>query len=115
MRIGKGVEPRRRPALVVAAVPADIGHRIDRGRAADHLAARALDAAPIHRRLGLGEISPIVLALLQHAGPGERDVGSRGGVPAPRPPASNSSTRASLSSLKRLARVQPADPAPTMM
>ena len=58
-----------RPALVIAAVAADIGHRVDRGRAADHLAARAFEPAAVHRRLGLGEIHPVVLALLQHARP----------------------------------------------
>ena len=32
------------------------------------------DPPPVRRPLGLREISPIVLALLQHAGPGERDM-----------------------------------------
>src|SRR5579875_2962219 len=38
---------------------ADIGHDVDRGRAADHLAARMLDAAIVEMRLGLAQIVPI--------------------------------------------------------
>ena len=41
-----------RPAIVVAAVAAHIGHGVDRRGAADHLAARALDAPPAEVRLG---------------------------------------------------------------
>jgi hypothetical protein len=63
---------------------ADIDHRIDRGGTADDLAAGALERAPAGRRLGLGEIHPIVHPPLQQPWPAERDVDPRIAVPATR-------------------------------
>ena len=70
------------PAVVVAAVAARIGHGVDRGRAADHLAARAFDVAAVQLRLGLGEIHPVVQPPRQDAAPAERDVDPWVAVPA---------------------------------
>ena len=84
MGVRPGVEPVRRPSLVVAAMAAHIDHGVDRRRAADHLAAGAFDAAAVHRRLGLGEIHPVVAAALQHPAPAERDMDPRVAVPAAR-------------------------------
>src|SRR5262249_7257764 len=81
VRVGPGRQAARRPAVVVAAVAARIGHGVDRGRPADHLAARAFDAAVRHVRLGFGEIHPVVHAVEQDAAPAERDVDP--GVPVP--------------------------------
>ena len=82
MRIGPAGKPGRRPAVVIAGVPARIGHGIDRGRAADDAAARAFEPAAAGRRLGLGEILPVMLALGQHPHPGDRDLDPRIAVPA---------------------------------
>ena len=40
VRVGPAGETRYRPAVIVAAMAAHIGHRVDRGRSADHLPAR---------------------------------------------------------------------------
>ena len=81
-----GVRPRRqavgRPAVVVAAVAPRIGHGVDRGRAADHLAARALDPPPGQVRLGLGEVHPVVHAVGEDLAPGQGNVNPRIAVPA---------------------------------
>jgi hypothetical protein len=81
MRVGPGVEPARGPALIIAAMTADIDHGIDRGGAADDLAAGAFKGAAVHRDLGFGEVHPVVAALLQYAPPAERDVDPRVAVP----------------------------------
>ena len=75
-------EPGGGPAIVIAAMAARIGHGVDRRRAADDAAAGAFEAAPAGRRLGLGEIHPIVLALQQQARPAERDLDPRIAIPA---------------------------------
>src|SRR5205823_14405262 len=51
-----------RPLLVVERVAALEDHAVDRARAAEHLAARVVDAAAVHVRLGLGLVLPVVEA-----------------------------------------------------
>ena len=63
-------------------MPADIGHGIDRRRAADDAAARAFEAAAAGGRLGFGEIHPVVLAVEQQMRPAERDFDPGIAVPA---------------------------------
>ena len=52
-----------RPALVVQRVAALEDHPVDRARPAEHLAARVVDAPPVHARLGLGLVLPVVEAV----------------------------------------------------
>src|SRR5207249_8285680 len=52
--IGPTARALLRPAIVVAAMAAGIGHHVDRRRSAQHLAAHGLDAAAVHAGLGLG-------------------------------------------------------------
>jgi hypothetical protein len=54
-----------RPALVVHRVAALEDHPVDRARAAEHLAARVVDAPPVHQRLGLGLVAPVVEAVAE--------------------------------------------------
>ena len=112
VRVGPARQAVRGPAVVVGAVAADIGHRVDRGRAADHLAARAFDAAAVERGLRLGLVVPAVDAVAQHLAPGERQLDPRIAVPAA---GFEQQHVASASSVSRAASVQPAEPAPTMM
>ena len=81
-----GVRPAgqagRGPAIVVGAVAAHIRHGVDRGRAADHLAARAFDAAIVERRLRLGLVVPAVDAVAQHLAPREGQLDPRVAIPA---------------------------------
>ena len=84
VRIGPGRQSVRGPAVVVAAVTARIGHGVDRGRAADHLAAGAFDPAAVELRLGLGEIHPVVQAVGEDLAPAERNVDPRVAVPSAR-------------------------------
>jgi hypothetical protein len=81
-----GVSPLRQagrgPAIVIVAVPVIVGHGVDRGRAADDLAARAFDAPAVEVGGGLGEVHPVVQALLQDAAPAERNVDPRIAVPS---------------------------------
>src|SRR5262249_33651929 len=58
-----------------------IGHGVDRRRAADHLAARAFEPAAVHGRLRLGEVHPVVLAVVEEVGPADRDRDQRVAVP----------------------------------
>ena len=51
-----------RPALVVERVAALEDHPVDRARAAEHLAARVVDAPSVHVRLGLRLVLPVVEA-----------------------------------------------------
>ena len=75
--IGPAARALLRPAVVVAAVAAGIGHHVDRRRAAQHLAAHRLDLAAVHVRLGLGVIAPVEHAVLVHLAHAERDVDER--------------------------------------
>src|SRR5260221_3318392 len=62
--VGEEVVPGpagRPPLIVVAAVAPDVDHRVDRGRAAQHLAARQRDTAAVAARLGRREVAPVDL------------------------------------------------------
>ena len=72
----------RLPVVIVAAMPADMGHGIDRRRAADDLAAGAFDAASADAGFRLAEIHPVVQAVLEDLAPAERDVDQGIAVPA---------------------------------
>ena len=82
MHIGPRRKARGRPAVVIAAMAAHIGHGVDRRRAADNAAAGAFEATAAGRGLGFREIHPVVLALEQKARPAQRDLDPRIAVPA---------------------------------
>ena len=52
----------RAPTLVVQGVPALEDHAVDAARAAQDLAARVIDPTPVHVRLGLRLVLPVVVA-----------------------------------------------------
>ncbi len=49
-----------RPAVVVERMAPDVDHSVDRRRAAQHPAARAIHPASVHRGLGFGVVVPVV-------------------------------------------------------
>ena len=75
--IGPAERTLLRPAVVVAAIAAGIGHHVDRRRAAEDLAAHRLDLAAVHVRLGLGAIAPVEHVALMHLAHAERDMDER--------------------------------------
>src|SRR6202034_3717442 len=48
------------PVLEIERVTAHVHHAVDRGGAAEHLAARGVQAAAVEMRLGLGPVAPVV-------------------------------------------------------
>ena len=102
----------RRPFVVVAAVAADVDHRVDRAAAAERLAARLI-AATAARRPACGTVLKAQLC---------RRLGTSTAMPSgmrisgleSRAPASIRQTDTDGSSESRAARTQPAEPAPTM-
>ena len=62
------------PAVVVERVAADVDHAVDRRRAAEHAPARARHAAPVHVRLGLGRVRPVVGVVGERVGERRRHV-----------------------------------------
>ena len=87
VRVGPALGALALPAVVVAAVAAHVGHHVDRGRAAEHLAAHRLDLAAAHVRLGLVVVAPVEhLVVVQLAEP-QRDLDVGVIVGARRPPA----------------------------
>ena len=77
VRVGPALAALLRPAVIVAAMAARIGHHIDGGGAAEHLAARGLDGAVVQIGLGLRMIAPVVHAILMHLAHAERNVNER--------------------------------------
>ncbi len=64
VRVVPVLHPRvGRPALVVERVAALEDHAVDAARAAEHLAARVIDAPAVHVRLRLGAVAPVVEAI----------------------------------------------------
>jgi hypothetical protein len=61
------------PLVVVAPVAADVDHRVERRGAAEHAAARDVDAAAVERGLGLGGEVPVEGRLVE-LGERHRDV-----------------------------------------
>ena len=47
------------PLVVVERIAADVDHAVDRGRAAERLAPRAVHAPAVHARLRLGDVGPV--------------------------------------------------------
>ncbi|ENN86115.1 hypothetical protein RHSP_32539 [Rhizobium freirei PRF 81] len=70
------------PAIEVLGMAAHIDHAVDRGGAADHLAARRGDAAVIELRLRLGKIAPIVAVHAHRPGKGGRHLDERAEIAA---------------------------------
>ena len=62
------VADHARPFVVVARVAADVAHRIDRARTAEHAPARPPQAAVVQRRLGLGRVIPVDAFLADQLG-----------------------------------------------
>ena len=52
-------KPELAPVVVIRRLPAHVDHRVDGGRAADHLAARIVQAPPIEAFLGLRAEHPV--------------------------------------------------------
>ena len=101
------------PVIVIGRLPAHVDHGVDRRRAAEHLAARIVERAPVQARLGLGLEHPVGARIADREQVADRNV-----KPDPVvawPPASSSSTRWFGSADSRFASTQPAEPAPTMM
>ena len=73
-RSSSGQAPRG-PAVVVAGVAPDVHHAVDRGRASDHPAPWAVDAAAVDTGLGLAVIGPVVRLAHEGAGEGPRQCG----------------------------------------
>ena len=65
VRVVPAGQPALRPAVVVAGVAAHVRHAVDRGRAAEHPAARAVDAPAVHVRFGLAPVTPVVALALE--------------------------------------------------
>ena len=82
MCIGPLCEACGGPAIVIAAMAANVRHRVDRGRPADYFAARDFDLPAVHARLWIGRIHPIVHAPRHHAAPGQRNVDPGIAIPA---------------------------------
>src|SRR6185437_8370100 len=61
--IGPAVIAELAPMVEIARVAARIHHAVDRGRAAQHLAARHAELAVIERRVGLALVIPVEFAL----------------------------------------------------
>ena len=62
------------PAVVVLALAADVNQAVDRGGAAQHLAARREHAPPVQRRLGLRLIGPVDVGAREQLPVAERHV-----------------------------------------
>ncbi len=62
------------PVVVVAGLPAHIDHGVDRRRAADHLAARIIQAAAVEARLGFGLEHPVRARIADGEQIADRDV-----------------------------------------
>jgi hypothetical protein len=59
--ITPAVVAERGPMVVVFALPADVDQAVDRARSTKGLAARPVDAPPVHVRVGVGMETPVVL------------------------------------------------------
>ena len=99
------------PAFVILRIAADIDQAIDRGRSAEHLAARRVQAAAAEAGLRLGVVAPVVLSIPIGM---ESAEGICTKIERSEPPYSRSSTEFLPSSVRRSASTQPAEPAPTM-
>jgi hypothetical protein len=81
MRVRPRFEAARRgPAVIILRVAADVDHPVDRRRAADDAAARTRHAAPVHVRLGLRLVRPVVCVALQRIGERRGHVDQHAGI-----------------------------------
>src|SRR4029077_2277252 len=62
------------PVIVIGGLAAHIDHGVDRGRAADHLAARIIEAAAVETLLGLGLEAPVGARIADGEQIADRDV-----------------------------------------
>jgi len=62
------------PTIELFGIAPDIGHAIQRARAAENLAARPIDGLPVHARLRLGRESPGILRIGEEFADAERYV-----------------------------------------
>ena len=81
VRVGPAERALLRPAVVVALIAARIPGDVDRGRAAQHLAAHGLDPAAAETGLRLRVIAPVVQGVLVHHAHAERNMDQRIDVP----------------------------------
>ena len=63
-----------RPLVVVTTLAAEIQHRVDRRAAAEDLAARVEDRAPVEPRIGLGAVAPVGARIADAVQVADRDV-----------------------------------------
>ena len=61
-----------RPVVVVLRLAADIDHAVDRARAAQHLAARHVDAPPARALVRLRRVAPVDRRIVDHLGDADR-------------------------------------------
>ncbi len=61
------------PLVIIRGEASDIDHAVDCARAADHLAARPVDAAPVELRLGLGREFPVHGGIEEGLGKADRN------------------------------------------
>src|SRR5699024_4803651 len=72
-----------RPAVLVQRVAADVGHAVDRRRAAQHTPARAVDAAAVEMRFRFAYVIPVVAFALQRVGQRRRHVDEDAAIAGP--------------------------------
>ena len=101
------------PDVVVAGVAADVTHRVDRRRSAEHLAARHRRHAVVGERLWFAFVAPVHGLVAEQVRQVPQAHESRSGRRGRRPRAAEHATDGSA--VSRLASTQPAEPAPTMM
>ena len=101
------------PLVVVARLAAHVDHAVDRGAAAQHLAARIVERAAVEAGLGLGLEAPVGARVADHVEVADRDVDPEVVVLAAG--LEQQHARRCGSADRRLASTQPAVPAPTTM
>ncbi len=79
---GPAVGARLGPVVEVLRMAADVDHAVDRGGAAEHLAARGGEAAAAEVRLGLGAEAPVVAGHVHRVGERRRHLDERAPVGA---------------------------------
>ena len=79
LRVAPAGAPTRGPVVVVEAIPAEVDHRVDRARAADHATPRVVEPPTAEPRLGLAQDVPVE-ARLEHDRERRRDADLGDGV-----------------------------------
>ncbi len=83
MRVGPLGKPIPRPAVVIERMAAHIDHGVERGRAAEHPAARPVHAPPVHMCLRFGLVGPVVRVAGEVVGQRRRHVNLPAAVARP--------------------------------